>query len=315
MRALITGVTGQDGHYLVESLASDGVELHGLVRSADDEPAVDASLRSKVVVHDGDLAAIDRLRGVVRDVEPDAIYNLGGISSVGRSWSEPSYAGLVTGVGAVALLEAGLDVNPNLRFIQASSAEIFGAASEVPQREDTPINPVSPYGIAKAYAHRVIQSFRDRGAFASNCILYSHESPRRPLSFVTRKITASVAAIARGEADELSIGNVAARRDWGWAPDYVAAMVAAAHHREPSDFIIATGVSHSVQDFIDAAFDAASVPNSRRKVRTDESELRPQDPAEQRGDPSRAKIELGWTPTVTFEQIVSAMVLHDLETR
>ncbi|MFV0634443.1 GDP-mannose 4,6-dehydratase [Demequina sp.] len=312
MRVLITGLTGQDGHYLLERLGAQDAEIHGLVRPGPGEESARAEAAQRATLHEADLGDLSRVEAVVKDIVPHLVFNLAGLSSVGQSWAAPARTGLVTGVGAVALLEATMAANADARFVQCSSAEIFGDAPESPQTEQTPLAPVSPYGAAKAFAHTVVQGYRARGAFASSCILYSHESPRRARTFVTRKITSTVAAIARGEADELVMGNVDARRDWGWAPDYVDAMVRAAAHHTANDYVIATGVAHSVQDFIDAAFDAAGVPAERRRVRTDTSELRPHDPSEQRGDATRARTELGWQPTMSFEDIVGAMVEHDL---
>jgi GDPmannose 4,6-dehydratase len=313
-RALVTGATGQDGSYLVERLLHDGWEVDALVRSAIVEGETDVP--ADVTQHLGDLADPSALAGLVDAVEPDLIVNLGGITSVGRSWQEPSLTGLVSGVAAVALMEAALHLQERrgseVRFVQATSAEIFGAAEQVPQTEQTPLRPVSPYGAAKAYAHTTAGMLRQRGLAISCAILYNHESPRRPSAFVTRKITAGAARIARGLDRELALGNLDARRDWGWAPDYVDAMLRMTT-AEPDDFIIATGVAHSVREFVAAAFTAAGITDWERFVRVDPAFLRPEDAPLQLGDASHARERLGWSATMDFAGIVGAMVRADLE--
>jgi GDPmannose 4,6-dehydratase len=250
-------------------------------------------------------------------VAPDEIYNLGGISSVALSWQEPGLTAQVSGVAPGHVLKAAHDLQERsgtaVRVVQASSAEIFGAAEQVPQTEDTPVAPVTPYGAAKAYAHHLVGVWRARGLHASSCILYNHESPRRPEAFVTRKITAGAARIARGLQGELSLGNLDARRDWGWAPDYVRAMRLAARSDAPGTYVIATGVAHSVRDFVAAAFQAAGVGDWEERVVLDARFARPSDAPVQVGDPSRARDALGWAPTVGFEEIVARMVRHDLD--
>jgi GDPmannose 4,6-dehydratase len=240
------------------------------------------------------------------------------VSSVAQSWAEPDLTARVNGAAAVALLESALQAQDKhgrpVRFVQASSAEIFGEPATSPQTEDTPVRPVNPYGAAKAYAHLAVDVYRRRGLHAVSAILYNHESPRRPEQFVTRKITRGVAAIAHGRADHLTLGNLDARRDWGWAPDYVDAMVRAARADQPADYVVATGVGHTVRDFVAAAFTAAGIDDWEPLVRTDPALVRPADPADLVGDATRARTRLGWAPTVTFEELVRRMVAADLTT-
>ncbi len=310
-RALVTGATGQDGSYLVEQLLAGGTEVHALVREGDD-----VALPDRVVRHVGDLTDGSGLEALVARVAPAEVFNLGGLSSVALSWSEPALTAQITGAAVGHLLKGALDLQESsgdpVRFVQASSAEIFGWAGP-PQDERTPISPVTPYGAAKAFAHHLVGVYRRRGLHASSCILFNHESPRRPETFVTRKITAGVARIVTGQQDELSMGNLDARRDWGWAPDYVDAMVRALRHHSAGEYVVATGTAHSVRDFVAAAFSAAGVSDWEHLVTLDPRFARPSDAPEQRGDPSRAREVLGWVPTVSFEELVARMVEHDLE--
>ncbi|GAA1439208.1 GDP-mannose 4,6-dehydratase [Mycobacterium cookii] len=307
-RALITGIGGQDGSYLAERLVADGMEVHALVLSADGHPA---HCPDEVVLHAGDLGDLAATRELVREVAPSEVYNLAAISSVAQSWDEPDLTAHVNGQAAVALMESARLVG-DVRLVQASSAEIFGEPAASPQTESTPVAPLNPYGAAKAFAHLSARVFRQRGLHVSSAILYNHESPRRHERFVTRKITSTVAAIARGDADELVLGNLDARRDWGWAPDYVDAMVRAARADEPADYVVATGRAHSVRELVAAAFAAAGIPEWLHLVRQDERFFRPADPTELVGDASKAREVLGWAPTVGFEEIVARMVAADL---
>lgn len=313
-RAFVTGISGQDGSYLAERLLADGVEVHGLHHAAESAPP--AHCPPEVVLHLGDLTDTDGVRRLVGDLAPDEIYNLAAISSVAESWDRPDQVAKVNATAAVGLMQAALGLQERtgrqVRVVQASSAEIFGQPANSPQDESTPIAPVNPYGAAKAVAHRAAGELRDRGLHAVSAILYNHESPRRPLTFVTRKVTSTVAAIASGQADRLVLGNLEARRDWGWAPDYVDALVLAAHADQPQDFVIATGVSHSVAELVAAAFGHAGIADWSALVESDPAFVRPIDPVELRGDPARAKAVLGWAPTVTFEQLVGRMVDADL---
>jgi GDPmannose 4,6-dehydratase len=309
---LVTGVTGQDGSYLAERLVAEGHDVHGLVHRSDT-----AKVTAGVTVHSGDITEHDQLRQLVADVGPDLVFNLAGISSVATSWEHPLLTAQTTGVAAEALMEASWVAQERsgrqVRFLQASSAEIFGQAETSPQDEATPIRPVNPYGAAKAFAHHCAHVYRQRGLFASSVILFNHESPRRPQSFVTRKITSGVAAIARGESEVLTLGNLEARRDWGWAPDYVDAMLRAVRHDKADDYVVATGAAHSVRDFVDAAFRRAGVPDWEGLVVQDERFFRPAEATVLCGDPGRARRVLGWEPTTTFDELVGRMVDADLK--
>ena len=311
-RALITGAGGQDGHYLVEQLVADGTEVHVLLHPAEEPPE-----NPSVTTHPGDVTDLEATRSLVLDLAPDEVYNLAAISSVARSWDDPEGVFKVNGEAAVWLMEAAHLVQRQhdrpVRFLQASSAEIFGEPEVSPQDEGTPMRPVNPYGTSKAFAHNMVGVYRTRGMHASAVILYNHESPRRPTHFVTRKITSTVAAIASGRAHELALGNLDARRDWGWAPDYVDARVCAVRADEAADYVVATGKSHSVREFAAAAFAAAGIDDWTHLVRVDPAFVRPVDPTELVGDASRARTRLGWAPTKDFEQIVAAMVESDLD--
>lgn len=309
--ALVTGVTGQDGGYLTERLLAAGYRVHGLVRPGDDE-AVDP----RVVREVGDLADGPGLAALVARLRPDAVVNLGGLTSVAQSWRDPVLTARVTGLAAAELLAAAWRLHATshpVRFLQAGSAEVFGATAEVPQHEDTPLRPASPYGAAKAYAQQITAVYRGRGLAASTVILYGHESPRRPPGFVARKITAGVAAIARGQADELVLGNLEATRDWGWAPDFVDAMVRVLESDRPDDYVVSTGEAHSVRAFAAAAFAAAGLGDGSAYLRSDPALTRPADGAVQVGDATRLRERLGWAPTRTFPEVVAALVTADLE--
>jgi GDPmannose 4,6-dehydratase len=315
--AFITGATGQDGSYLCERLIDEGALVHALHHAGSGPDLTSYPWADQVVWHEGDLADTAAIGELVAAVEPDEVYNLGGISSVAFSWQEPVLTASVTGLGPAGLYDAAWRVQEatgkQVRVVQASSAEIFGSPEVSPQDEHTPLRPVSPYGAAKAFAHHLAAAYRERGLGVSSCILYNHESPRRPEAFVTRKITRAAAAIALGRADDLALGNLDAGRDWGWAPDYVDAMVLANRVGTAGDYVVATGVAHTVRDFVAAAFTAAGVSDWERYVRVDPAFFRPADPALLIGDASRAREVLGWRPTTSFEEVVAAMVRHDLD--
>ncbi|WP_306630671.1 GDP-mannose 4,6-dehydratase [Arthrobacter sp. B1I2] len=310
-------MTGQDGSYLAESLLSQGWAVHGLARHAPAHPHINEgeTLVEGVQYHVGDLSRPDEVGSILKSVQPDLVFNLGGISSVYQSWQQPYETALVSGASVVSMLEATWQLQQEsgkeIRFLQASSAELFGEAKSTPQNEMTPISPVSPYGAAKAFAHHAVSVYRGRGMFAASAILYNHESLRRPAKFVTRKITAGAAAIAAGKLDKLSLGNLSAVRDWGWAPDFVDAMERILNAPEAMDFVVATGVSHSVQDFVEAAFAAVGIEDWRAVVEVDDSLARPSDAAEMRGDITKISSELGWQPSMDFESLVAAMVRND----
>ncbi len=306
-RAFVTGVGGQDGGYLAELLVSRDVEVHALVLAH--EPT--AGVPVGVVTHVGDVTDVEGTRRLLLDLAPDEVYNLAALSSVAQSWEQPDLCARVNGTAAVGLLESAYRVGA--RFVQASSAEMFGQPPTSPQDESTPLRPLNPYGAAKAYAHLMVDVHRRRGLHASSLILYNHESPRRPATFVTRKITSTVAAISRGHAERLVLGNLDARRDWGWAPDYVGAMVSAASRPgSGDDYVVATGRGHAVRDFVAAAFAHVGIVDWEPLVDVDPAFVRPADATALVGDASKARAVLGWSPTVGFDEIVGRMVDADL---
>jgi GDPmannose 4,6-dehydratase len=318
-RAFVTGITGQDGGYLAEQLIAEGAEVHGMVRPGDDDAVRDLLSRAPgVVLHEGDLGDADRLTQLIADLRPDEIYNLGGISSVAYSWQEPLLTARLCGVAAAVVLEAAWrlqeDSGRRVGCLQASSAEIFGDAAVSPQDESTPVRPVSPYGAAKAYAHHMAGVYRGRGLHVATCIFFNHESPRRPLAFVTRKITSAAARIGAEGSGVVRLGNLDARRDWGWAPDYVDAMARAVRSETAGDYVVATGETHTVAEFAEAALRRAGLGDDwRDHVEVDAEFLRPAEAPMMVGDASKARRELGWGPTVRFEEVVGRMVDHDLE--
>ena len=336
-RALITGVTGQDGSYLAELLLEKGYQVHGIKRRSSlfNTERVDHIYQDpqdsdrRFIMHYGDLNDASSLNRVVRDVAPDEIYNLGAQSHVGVSFQVPEYTGEVTGLGAVRLLEAIRETGVETRFYQASSSELFGKVVETPQTERTPFYPRSPYACAKAYAFHVTVNYREAyGMFASNGILFNHESPRRGETFVTRKITRAIAHIAHGLQERLYLGNMDAKRDWGDARDYVDAMWRIVQHDEPDDFVIATGETRSVREFCQAAFARAGLPiewrgegveeegvaeDGRVLVAVDPRYFRPAEVDLLLGDASKARERLGWEPRISFAQLVERMVDADME--
>lgn len=312
--AMVTGAAGQDGSYLVDRLLGEGLAVCAVIRPGERDGL--PTRVGAIEVVEVDLREREQLSRLVEQVGPNEIYNLGGLSSVAHSWAQPQLTAEVCGLAALTLLDAAAHLSKQqpVRFLQASSAEIFGEPSTSPQDESTPICPVNPYGAAKAFAHHCVGIHRSRGLHAASAILYNHESPRRPLHFVTRKITAAAARIARHGAGTFTLGNLEARRDWGWAPDYVDAMVLAARHEEPLDVVIASGRAHSVADFAATAFAHVGIEDWRAHVVIDPALVRPVDPPLLVGDPTRARRELGWAPTKSFEQVVAAMVEADLAT-
>jgi len=313
-RALITGVGGQDGSLLAEFLLQRDYEVFGVVRRPPSEPQPNIEpIRERITLIQADLLDQLSLVDALGEARPNEVYNLAAPSFVPNSWRQPMLTAQFAAVGAAALLEAARLIVPEARFYQASSSEIFGEPLETPQTEETPLAPVTPYGIAKAYAHFLVRSYRRRyGLHASSGILYNHESPRRPLDFVTRKVSHAAASISLGLEQELRLGSLDARRDWGFAGDYVEAMWLMLQQDKPDDFVIATGASHSVKDLVDRAFFHVGL-DWRDHVQTDESLIR--GPAELHnlvGDASKARERLGWNPTVDFEALVRMMVDADL---
>lgn len=317
-RALITGITGQDGGYLAARLLGEGVEVHGLVHRADSSVPELLDRLPGLALHRGDLGEHAGLVQIIEEIAPDEVYNLAGISSVAFSWEQPVLTAELSGVAAAVIFDAAWHLQERtgrrVNCLQASSAEIFGRAGATLLDESTPVQPVNPYGAAKAFAHHMAGVYRARGLHVSSCILFNHESPRRPTSFVTRKITATAARIAHEGHGALRLGNLDARRDWGWAPDYVDAMIRAARHAVADDYVIATGETHSVLEFAEAALRRAGIGDAwRDHIEVDPTLLRPTDAPVQVGDASKARRTLGWAPTVPFEEIVGLMVDHDLE--
>ncbi len=313
-RALITGITGQDGSYLAELLLEKGYDVHGMVRRSSSETFQRLQgCRDDITLHTGDLLDQRSLVDVMRECEPDEIYNLAAMSFVAASWNQPVLTAEFSGVGATRMLEAMREVVPQARFYQASSSEMFGQVLEVPQVETTPFYPRSPYGVAKVYGHFITVNYRESyDLFACSGILFNHESPRRGLEFVTRKVTHTAAAIKLGLQTELALGNLDARRDWGYAKDYVEAMWLMLQQDEPDDFVIATNETHSVQELVDVAFDQVGLDPGDH-VRIDPKFLRPAEVEHLIGNPEKAKQQLGWEPRTTFDELVRLMVDSDLE--
>jgi GDPmannose 4,6-dehydratase len=313
-RALITGITGQDGSYLAEFLLDQGYEVFGMVRRSSTENFERIShLIDRVTLVQGDLLDQFSLVSALQESSPDEVYNLAAQSFVPTSWKQPVLTAEFTATGVTRLLEAIRMTDRPIRFYQASSSEMFGRVLEVPQTERTPFYPRSPYGVAKAYGHFITVNYRESyDLFAVSGILFNHESPRRGLEFVTRKIADGVARIAVGLSDELRLGNLDAKRDWGYAVDYVRAMWLMLQRDEPADYVVATGEEHSVRDFVDAAFGHVGL-DPATYVKTDPAFIRPAEVDRLIGDPSKARRELGWEPTVTFEELVRLMVDADLE--
>jgi GDPmannose 4,6-dehydratase len=314
-RALITGITGQDGSYLAEFLLSKGYEVFGLVRrSSNVNFDRIAGIRDRLSVVQGDLLDQSSLMRALQESQPHEIYNLAAQSFVPTSFDEPVHTAEITGLGVTRLLEAMRHVAPRARFYQASTSEMFGKVRETPQRETTPLHPRSPYGVAKVYGHWITVNFRESyGLYATSGILFNHESPRRGPEFVTRKITRAAARIALGLERELVLGNLDARRDWGYAGDYVRAMWLMLQQDTPEDYVIATGEMHSVRDVCQVAFDAAGL-DWRAHVRTDPNLQRPAEVEVLCGDATKARTKLGWKPEVGFEELIRTMVAHDLAT-
>jgi GDPmannose 4,6-dehydratase len=312
--ALITGITGQDGSYLAELLLEKGYEVHGMVRRSSTEKFERIEhLRDRVTLHQADLLDHRSLVDALRAAGPDEIYNLAAMSFVAVSWIQPTLTAEFTGVGVTRVLEAIREVCPEARFYQASSSEMFGKVREVPQTEQTPFYPRSPYGVAKAYGHFITVNYRESyDMHLTSGILFNHESPRRGLEFVTRKITWHAAAIKLGLVDKLKLGNLDAERDWGYAKDYVEAMWMMLQQDEADDYVIATGVAHSVRECLDIAFDQAGLEIGDH-VEVDDSLKRPAEVDQLIGDPSKAKQQMGWEPRTSFEQLIRLMVDADFQ--
>ena len=316
--ALITGITGQDGHHLTKLLSSKSYLVHGIVNGQRNSREESFSrLFPEVNLHRGDLADFSSLLQIIDQVQPDEIYNLGAISFVGLSFKQPELTANVTGLGALRLLEAvrKFGGEKHVRFYQASSSEMFGKVRETPQTEQTPFHPRSPYGVAKTFAHYTCVNYREAyGMHISSGILFNHEGEYRGHEFVTRKITSNIARIKLGLQEQFSLGDLTPQRDWGYAGDYVEAMWMMLQHDRPDDFVIATGQTRSVQDFVVAALIAADLePDIEKYVSYDKSMKRPSEVDLLVGDASKAKVNLGWKPRTTFNELVELMVSNDLE--
>jgi GDPmannose 4,6-dehydratase len=307
-RALIFGITGQDGSYLAELLLEKGYEVHGVVRRSSTDNTVRLhNILDKVILHQGDLSDSASIAAAIDAAKPDEVYNLAAMSDVGVSFKVPVYSGEVTGAGTIRILEAIRRTGQPIRFYQASSSEMFGS-SPPPQNETTPFHPRSPYGCAKAFSYHATVNYREAyGMHASNGILFNHESPRRGENFVTQKIAKAAGMIARGNQDILYLGNLEAKRDWGFAGDYVDAMHRMLQHEIPGDYVVATGETHSVREFLEEAFGCVNV-SIEKHVRSDPTLFRPSDVEFLLGDPSKAKRLLGWEPKVDFRSLVKMMV-------
>jgi GDPmannose 4,6-dehydratase len=312
--ALITGITGQDGSYLAEHLLGLGYRVVGLIRrSTEHGNGRIAHLGDRIELISGDLLDQASLVSALRTAKPDEVYNLAAQSFVPTSWTQPVLTGELTGLGVTRLLESIRQVDPGIRFFQASSSEMFGKVREVPQIESTPFHPRSPYGVAKAYAHHLTVNYRESfGLYAVAGIMFNHESPRRGLEFVSRKVTDAAARISLGLAHDVRLGNLDAARDWGYAGDYVVAMQLMLQQPQPSDYVIATGVTHTVRDLCRIAFDHVGLDYHAHVV-IDPALYRPAEVDHLRGDASRARTDLGWAPTMEFASLVMMMVDADLE--
>ena len=312
-RALITGITGQDGSYLAEFLLGKGYRVYGLIRRSSTVHLERIHhLEDKIITLPGDLLDQNSLVSALKESDPDEVYNLGAQSFVAASWSQPILTGEITGLGVTSLLESIKAVKPDAKFYQASTSEMFGKVQASPQNEKTPFYPRSPYGVSKLYGHWITVNYRESyNIFACSGILFNHESPRRGFEFVTRKITSTIAKIKWGLADRLSLGDLNPERDWGFAGDYVESMWLMLQQDEPDEYVVATGVAHSVRDFVKLAFECADM-NWEDYVDIDKQFFRPAEVNNLVGDATKARKRLGWEPKVTFEELIKMMVESDL---
>jgi GDPmannose 4,6-dehydratase len=312
LKALITGVTGQDGSYLADLLLEKGYEVYGMVRRSSVEKLDRIEhIRDRIKFVQADLLDQLSIISAVRQADPDEVYNLAAMSFVPTSWSQPVLTGEFTAIGVTRMLEAIRLVNKDIKFYQASSSEMFGKVSEVPQNENTPFHPRSPYGVAKVYGHHITVNYRESyDIFAASGILFNHESPRRGLEFVTKKVTNAVAKIKLGLAGSLYLGNLDAKRDWGYSKDYVEAMWLMLQQDSPDDYVISTGESHSVKEWVQSSFSCLDL-DWEKYVKMDEKLLRPAEVDLLIGDSTKARDKLGWKPQVNFEGLVKLMVEHD----
>ena len=313
-RALITGINGMDGSYLADLLLEKGYEVYGMERRSSSKNRTNTGhLEGKVTFVNGDLTDQNSLVRCLRESDPDEVYNLGAQSFVGESWNTPEQTSDVTGMGCLRMLEAIREYGKDVKFYQASTSEMFGKMVENPANENTPFYPRSPYGVAKLYAHWMTKNYRESyDMFNVSGILFNHESERRGIEFVTRKITDGVARVHLGYEDHIKLGNLDSRRDWGYSPDYVECMWLMLQQDKPEDFVIATGVSHSIRDFLDVAFDCVGIDDWSNYVVQDERFMRPAEIDVLCGDSTKAREVLDWKPKTSFEDMVSRMVINDI---
>ncbi len=314
-RALITGINGMDGSHLADLLLEKGYKVYGMERRTSSPNRTNTShLEGKIKFVNGDLTDQNSLVRCLKESQPDEVYNLGAMSFVGESWNTPEQTSDVTGLGVLRMLEAVREYDKRIRFYQASSSEMFGRMVENPANENTPFYPRSPYGVAKLYGHWITKNYRESyDMFACSGILFNHESERRGIEFVTRKISDGVAKIRCGLSDRITLGNLDSYRDWGYAPDYVEAMWLMLQQDKPDDYVIATGETHSIREFLDVAFKHVGMPNWEAFVKQDERFMRPAEVDVLRGNPEKAEKELCWRPNTTFKSLVEKMVDNDVE--
>ena len=313
--ALITGITGMDGSHLAEFLINKGYKVFGMVRRSSNANFINInSFKHKIHFVNGDISDQNSLLRCLKDSNPDEIYNLASQSFVGESWNTPEQTSNVTGLGVLRILESIREFNPKIKFYQASSSEMFGRMVQNPANENTPFYPRSPYGVSKLYGHWITINYRESyNLFACSGILFNHESERRGIEFVTRKISNGVAKIFLGIENSISLGNLEARRDWGYAPDYVEAMWMMLQKGNPSDYVIATGKDYSIREFLNFAFDVIDIKNWKKYVKIDQRFYRPAEVDVLRGDYSKAKKELGWEPKTDIKDMVKKMVINDID--
>jgi len=313
--ALITGITGMDGSHLAEFLINKGYKVFGMVRRSSNANFINInSFKHKIHFVNGDISDQNSLLRCLKDSNPDEIYNLASQSFVGESWNTPEQTSNVTGLGVLRILESIREFNPKIKFYQASSSEMFGRMVQNPANENTPFYPRSPYGVSKLYGHWITINYRESyNLFACSGILFNHESERRGIEFVTRKISNGVAKIFLGIENFISLGNLEARRDWGYAPDYVEAMWMMLQKENPSDYVIATGKDYSIREFLNFAFDVIDIKNWKKYVKIDQRFYRPAEVDVLRGDYSKAKKELGWEPKTDIKDMVKKMVINDID--
>jgi len=312
--ALITGINGMDGSHLADFLLEKGYNVYGMERRSSSKQRTNTShLEGKITFVDGDLTDQNSLFRVLKETSPDEIYNLAAQSFVGQSWQTPEHTSEVTGLGVLRILEAIREFNPNIKFYQASSSEMFGRMIENPSNENTPFYPRSPYGVAKLYGHWITKNYRESyDMFACSGILFNHESERRGIEFVTRKISDGVARIHLGLSDHISLGNLDAKRDWGYAPDYVEAMWLMLQQETPDDYVIATGETRSIREFLNEAFKVIGIGNWESYIKQDPRFMRPAEVDILRGNYTKAKQMLGWEPRTSFSDMVTKMVINDI---